>query len=86
MRMLQERDLKVAKHLKEIEDILGGERMNKKEMEFKFEKATKNTYRFQEKSSGTPIIGTLYVQTSVFGSEEPGKVKVTMEWQEGEGG
>ena len=84
--MLQERDLKVAKHLVEIEDILGGEWMNKEEMEFKFEKATKNIYRFQEKSSGTPIIGTLYVQKSVFGSEEPGKVKVTMEWQEGEGG
>lgn len=36
--------------------------MEKKEIEFEFERATKNTFRFQEKSSGNPVIGTLYVQ------------------------
>ena len=55
--------------------------MEKKEIEFEFERATKNTYRFQEKSFGSPVIGTLYVQKSVFGSEEPKKVKVTVEWE-----
>jgi hypothetical protein len=48
--------------------------VDKKEIEFEFERATKNTYRFQEKSSGSPVIGILYVQKSVFGSKEPKKV------------
>ena len=55
--------------------------MNKKEIEFEFERATKNTYRFQEKSSGNPVIGTLYVQKSLFGSKEPGSLKATVEWE-----
>ncbi len=57
------------------------ERMNKKEIEFEFERATKNTYRFQEKSSGNLVIGTLYVQKSVFGSKEPKTLKITVEWE-----
>ena len=61
-------------------DSGGVKNMDKKEIEFEFERATKNTYRFQEKSSGYPVIGTLYVQKSVFGSKEPKKVKVTVEW------
>lgn len=55
--------------------------MNKKEIEFEVEKATKNTYRFHEKSSGTPVIGMLYVQKSLFGAKEPKGVKVTLEWE-----
>ena len=55
--------------------------MNKKEIEFEFERATKNTYRFQEKGAGNPVIGVLYVQKSVFGSNEPKKLKVTVEWE-----
>ena len=55
--------------------------MDRKEIEFEFERATKNTYRFQEKSLGTPVIGTLYVQKSVFDAKEPKKVKVTVEWK-----
>ncbi|MGC8618711.1 MAG: hypothetical protein ACP5UZ_08280 [Thermoplasmata archaeon] len=55
--------------------------MNRKEIEFEFERATKNTYRFHEKSSGNPVIGTLYVQKSVFGSKEPRSLKVTVEWE-----
>ena len=49
--------------------------MDKKETEFELERATKNSFRFQEKSSESPAIGTLYVQRSVFGSKEPKKVK-----------
>jgi hypothetical protein len=45
-------------------------KVDKKEIEFEFERATKNKYRFQEKSSGPPVIGTLHVQKSVFGSKE----------------
>ena len=55
--------------------------MNKKEIEFEFERATKNTYRFQEKDSGNPAIGTLYVQKFIFGSKEPKALKVTVEWE-----
>ncbi len=54
--------------------------MDRKEIEFEFERATRNTYRFQEKSLGTPVIGTQYVQKSVFSSKESKKVKLTVEW------
>ena len=53
--------------------------MDKREVEFEFGRVTKNTYRFQEKASGNPAIGTLYVQKSVFEGKEPKKVKVTAE-------
>ena len=68
-------------HGKEILRFRKGENMDKKEIEFEFERATKNTYRFQEKASGNPVIGTLYVQKSVFDDKEPKKVKVTVEWE-----
>lgn len=55
--------------------------MSTKEIEFEFERAPKNTFRFQEKTSGEPSIGTLYVKKSVFGASEPKKVKVTVEWE-----
>ena len=35
--------------------------MDRKEIEFEFERATKNACRFREKSKGEPSIGTLYV-------------------------
>ena len=50
--------------------------MDKKEIEFEFERATKNTYRFREKSTGSPAICPLYVQKYVFGSNEPKKMQV----------
>ena len=55
--------------------------MDRREIEFEFERATKNTYKFQKKSKGEPSIGTLYVQKSVFGSKEQKEVKVTVEWE-----
>lgn len=54
--------------------------MSTKEVEFEFERATKRTFRFQEKTNEAPVIGTLYIQQSVFDSKEPKKVKVTLEW------
>ena len=50
--------------------------MDKKEIVFESERATKNTYRFLEKGSESPVIGTLYVHKSVFGSKEPKKVRM----------
>jgi len=55
--------------------------MQKREIEFEYERPTKNTYRFQEKTEGSPVIGTLYIQKSLFGSKEPKNVKVTVEWE-----
>ena len=51
-----------------------------KQLEFEFERATKNTYRFQEKTFTDPVIGTLYVQKALFGGQAPKSVKVTLEW------
>jgi len=54
----------------------------KTELTMTFEKATKNTFRFMEDvkdKSSTPVIGTLYVQKSVFAGKTPLKIKVTIE-------
>ena len=56
--------------------------MTCKQLEFEFERATKNTYRFQEKTLADPVIGTLYVQKALFGGQTPKKVRVTVEWGE----
>lgn len=48
--------------------------MNKKEIEFEFETATKNIYRFQKKIIVSPAIGTLYAQKAVSASTEQKKV------------
>jgi len=55
----------------------------KKEIDMTFERATKNTYRFAEAvaPAGSMIIGTLYMQKSVFEGKQPGKIKVTIEWE-----
>jgi hypothetical protein len=47
---------------------------------FAFEKATKNTYRFQEEPGAgePPIIGTLYVQKFIFNGTTPGHITVTL--------
>jgi len=49
--------------------------MDKKEIEFEFERATKNTYRFLEKSSVEPLIGTLYVQKAIGRRKQPENLK-----------
>lgn len=43
---------------------------------FSFERATKNTYRFHEESDN-PIIGTLYVKKSAFPNGQPSKLLIT---------
>ncbi len=56
----------------------------KAEINMKFEKATKNTFRFMEETkdeSVTPIIGTLYVQKSAFQGKTPESIKVSIEWE-----
>ena len=61
--------------------------MDKTETKFEFRRTMKNTYSFHEKSSESRMIGTLYVQKSVFGSKELKNVKAAVEWEEGlEGG
>ena len=52
-----------------------------KQIEFEFERATKNTYRFQEKTFTDPVIGTLYVQKALFGEQMPKRLRVTVEWE-----
>lgn len=50
----------------------------REEVKFKFERATKNTFRFQEDTTSDPVIGTLYVKKSLFNAEPKG-LKVTIE-------
>jgi hypothetical protein len=52
-----------------------------KQLEFEFERATKNTYRFHEKTFTDPVIGTLYVQKALFSGKSPKKVRVKAEWE-----
>lgn len=51
------------------------------EIPFEYEKSTKNTYRFQEKTNGEPEkIGTVYLQKhAVEGEEPPEEISVTVE-------
>ena len=55
--------------------------MGSKQIEFEFERATKNTYRFQEQTFTDPVIGTLYVQKALFSNQTPKKLRVTVEWE-----
>jgi hypothetical protein len=55
--------------------------MSKKEIEFNFGIATRNTYSFQQRTSVKPSIGALYVKKAVFGSSESKNDKVTREWE-----
>ena len=52
-----------------------------KEIEMTFERATKNTYRFNEGAAENIAIGTLYVQKAVFEGKQPAKIKVSIEWE-----
>lgn len=53
-----------------------------KQIEFRLERETKNTYRFEEVGK-VPAVGTLYVQKHVFGdAATPARVLVTIETAE----
>ncbi len=57
--------------------------MKKFTVEFKYEKSTKNTHRFQEIEGDMPArIGTIYVQKWAIGKNPPEKIVVTIEWEE----
>jgi hypothetical protein len=56
------------------------------EATFKLERDTKNTFRFQELNEAGDVadasewlVGTLYLQKSLFNGSTPDKVKVTLE-------
>jgi len=57
--------------------IKGGE--NTTRLSFRFERATKNMYRFRE-DNDEPIVGTLYVSKRAFSGGAPDKIEVTIEW------
>ena len=44
-----------------------------------FEKATKRMFRFKEVTTGTPIIGTLYMSQAAFPAGAPTRITVTVE-------
>ena len=54
--------------------------MEAKVLEFAMERETKNTVRYEEKTSGQPpAVGTLYVQKWALGSPPPLQLRVTVE-------
>jgi len=52
-------------------------------IEFTFERATKNTFRYQEvvEPGHPPKVGAFYIQKWIVGSEAPARLKVTIEPQ-----
>jgi len=52
-------------------------------IEFAFERATKNTFRYQEvvEPGYPPKVGTIYIQKWIVGSKAPARLKVTIEPQ-----
>jgi len=54
--------------------------MEKQEIVFEAERATKNTIRYQEMTEGKPPrVGALYIQKWVVGTNPPRRIKVTIE-------
>jgi len=51
------------------------------ELKFKLEKATKNTYRYQEQPEDDqpPVVGTLYVQKWFLGNPAPEEITISIE-------
>ncbi len=57
--------------------------MEPKVIEFKIEKETKNTVRYEEAAEGQPpAVGTLYVQKWALGTPAPARLKMTLEVSE----
>ncbi len=51
-------------------------------VKFKFERATKNTFRFMEVApEDSQVVGTLYVQKSAFGGKQPAALDVAIKWE-----
>lgn len=62
--------------------------MERLELKFTYEKATKNTVRYQEElgevahSSRDIAVGTIYVQKEALGAPPPQRLRVTIEGEE----
>jgi len=66
-----------------VKENLRRHSMEAKVIEFKFEKETKNTVRYEEVTEGQPpAVGTLYVQKWALGTPAPGRLKMTLEVSE----
>ncbi len=52
----------------------------KKDIEMKFEKAVKSTYKYMEITNSVPALGNLYITKSVFENKKPPTIKITVEW------
>ena len=51
-------------------------------VEFKFDRATKNTFRFQEVAEpDSEVIGSLYVKKDVFEGKQPTSVTLEVSWK-----
>lgn len=50
------------------------------EIKFKLEKATKNTFRYQEEPEDgkPPVVGTIYVQKWFLGNPAPKEITITI--------
>lgn len=58
--------------------------MSSKSVHFKFEKATKNTYKYEEdpQDNAPKIVGSLYIQKHVFGAgTPPHRVLLSLGWE-----
>ncbi len=63
------------------ERLEGVNKMGNRQIDFEFDRATKNTCRFQEKTFTDSVIETPYVQRALFGGQAPRKARVTVEWE-----
>ena len=52
----------------------------KRDIEMKFEKAVKSTYKYMEITNSKPTLGDLYITKSVFEDKRPPVIKITVEW------
>jgi hypothetical protein len=52
------------------------------ELRFDYEKTTKNTVRYQERTTGDdrPVIGPIYIQKHALGNSPPDTVKVSVQF------
>ena len=54
--------------------------MEKKELVFRIEKATKNTIRYEEVTDGLPpVVKNIYIQKWALGENPPERIRVTIE-------
>jgi len=52
------------------------------ETTLRFERATKNTYKFIQENAEELVVETLYVQKRAFHHGAPSRIKLSIEWAE----